>query len=149
MGKMSSKKASQIKNLGHAEEMTFNALFGDKGHREINHSGASNDNVITNPKYRTEISNHLGTFHDYTVSLKSGKTWQFHLGQINQHTKGTTGITSISIDGIRKFKIPNLILSEQKKFTKKLDIINSLIIEFESKIQYSQSLQKSLINQIF
>ncbi len=88
-------------------------------------------------------NNYLGKFIYHILQSNS------ILGQINQHTKGTTGITSISIDGIRKFKIPNLILSEQKKFTKKLDIINSLIIEFESKIQYSQSLQKSLINQIF
>lgn len=86
MGKMNSKKASQIKNLGHAEETTFNALFGDKNNREINHSGASQDNVITDPKYKSEISKSLGRFKYYSVSLKSGKTWQFHLGQLKELT---------------------------------------------------------------
>ena len=84
MGKMNSKQASQIKNLGHAEETTFNALFGDKDNREINHSGASKDNVITNPNYQIEISKKLGRFKNYSVSLKSGKTWQFHLGQLKE-----------------------------------------------------------------
>ena len=82
MGKMTSKKASLVKNLGHAEETTFNALFGDKDNREINHSGASQDNVITDPKYKSQITKCLGKFIDYSVSLKSGKTWQFHLGKL-------------------------------------------------------------------
>lgn len=71
------------------------------------------------------------------------------LNQINQHTKGTTGITSISIEGINKFKIPNIQLKEQKWFVKKLDEINNLIFDYESQIQNSLSLQKSLINKIF
>lgn len=84
MGKMNSKKASQIKNLGHAEETTFNALFGDKNNRELNHSGASQDNVITDPTYKLEVSKALGRLKYYSVSLKSGKTWQFHLGQLKE-----------------------------------------------------------------
>ena len=103
MGKMNSKQASQIKNLGHAEETTFNALFGDKFHREINHSGASQDNIITDAEYKSKISSKLGRFNDFSVSLKSGKTWQFHLGQILELSdsknitinKSTTGETHV------------------------------------------------------
>jgi type I restriction enzyme, S subunit len=69
--------------------------------------------------------------------------------QIVQNTKGTTGITSISIDGIRNFRIPNLKFEEQLIITNKLDKIEFSIFDFESKIKSSQSLKKSLINQIF
>jgi hypothetical protein len=52
---MNSKQVSQIKNLGHAEETTLNALFGDKDNREINHSVASQD--IVNNKFKLSIRN--------------------------------------------------------------------------------------------
>ena len=38
MGKMSSEQASQKKELGHAEERTFNAFFGNKDSRDTNFS---------------------------------------------------------------------------------------------------------------
>ena len=84
MGKMSSQQASQKKELGHAEERTFNAFFGDKNKRETNYSNPSFDNEITNKKHQIEITKKLGRLKSFKVSLKSGDTWQFHLGRIDE-----------------------------------------------------------------
>jgi len=84
MGKMSSKLASQKKELGHAEERTFNAYFGSKSTRDTNFSSASADNHISNSMYQGELAEKFGLLEDYSVSLKSGKTWQFHLGRIDE-----------------------------------------------------------------
>ena len=69
--------------------------------------------------------------------------------QITQNTRGTTGITSINIDGIRNFKIPNLKLEEQLINKNELDKIEFSIFDCKSKIKSSKSLQNSLINQVF
>ncbi len=84
MGKMSSEQASQKKELGHAEERTFNAFFGDKNKRDTNFSGSTADNEISNSKFQKIISDRLGILDSYKVSLKSGDTWQFHLGRIDE-----------------------------------------------------------------
>ncbi|GEM_PF-4331840 len=56
MGKMSSDQASQKKELGHAEERTFNAFFGDKTKRNTNFSGSSHDCEISNIKYQKIVT---------------------------------------------------------------------------------------------
>jgi hypothetical protein len=84
MGKMSSEQASQKKELGHAEERTFNAFFGDKDKRFTNFSGASPDNEISNSNFQKKITDTLGLLNSFKVSLKSGDTWQFHLGRIDE-----------------------------------------------------------------
>jgi hypothetical protein len=84
MGKMSSKLASQKKELGHAEERTFNAFFGDKNSRDINFSDASADNIISNIEYQKILKEKFPKLKDFSVSLKSGETWQFHLGRIEE-----------------------------------------------------------------
>ncbi|SFS79249.1 restriction endonuclease subunit S [Lutibacter maritimus] len=71
------------------------------------------------------------------------------LSQIIQNTKGTTGITSISIDSINNFKIPNLNIDEQKRVVNKLDKLEDQINLIQNKIENSKALQKSLINQVF
>ena len=84
MGKSSSEQASQKKKLGHAEESTFNVIFGDKKVGDMNFSGAAEDNFISNKTYKNRIEKDLGKLKDYTVSLKSGVTWQFHIGRIDE-----------------------------------------------------------------
>ena len=84
MGRMSSKQASQKKELGHAEERTFNAFFGNKESRDTNFSGANADNIISNIDHQNTLKEHLGEMSSFQVSLKSGKTWQFHLGRIDE-----------------------------------------------------------------
>jgi hypothetical protein len=84
MGKMSSEQASQKKELGHAEERTFNAFFGDKNKRATNFSSSTADNEITKLEFKKKITDKLGILDSYKVSLKSGDTWQFHLGRIDQ-----------------------------------------------------------------
>ena len=84
MGKMSSQQASQKKELGHAEERTFNAFFGNKNSRDTNFSEASADNYISNEKYKKELKEKFDSLKNFSVSLKSGKTWQFHLGRIDE-----------------------------------------------------------------
>lgn len=81
---MSSEQASQKKELGHAEERTFNAFFGDKNKRDTNFSGSSADNEISNSKFQKIINDKLGILDSFKVSLKSGDTWQFHLGRIDE-----------------------------------------------------------------
>ncbi len=81
---MSSEQASQKKELGHAEERTFNAFFGDKNRRDTNFSGSSADNEISNYYFQKKIKDELGVFDSCKVSLKSGDTWQFHLGRIDE-----------------------------------------------------------------
>jgi hypothetical protein len=110
MGKMKSSLAKSKKLLGHAEETTFNAFFGDTKHRENNFSGSFEDNVVTNKDYQTQLKKVLGSIESFTVSLKSGDTWQFHLGRIDElsnldkiiirkNSKGETRITHpISFD---------------------------------------------------
>ena len=68
--------------------------------------------------------------------------------QIIQNTKGTTGITSISIEGIENFKIPSVNLEEQSKFVKTLDNLELVIFDVEKKSIKSKALQNSFINQI-
>ena len=92
---------------------------------------------------RIKDSNFLSKFIYYLFQSNLIKN------QIIQNTKGTTGITSISVDGILNFKIPNKKVEFQEKYVKELDGIENLINKIEIKIQSSQSLQKSLINQIF
>jgi hypothetical protein len=84
MGKMTSQQASQKKELGHAEERTFNAFFGNKNQRDVNYSNPSSDNEVTNRQYQEELTSKLGKLKSFNVSLKSGVTWQFHLGRIDE-----------------------------------------------------------------
>jgi len=79
-----SEQGRQKKELGHAEERTFNAFFGDKNKREINYSNPTCDNEITNQEHQIEITKKLGRLRSFKVSLKSGDTWQFHLGRIDE-----------------------------------------------------------------
>lgn len=82
---MSSYKASMVKKLGHNAEVQFNFLFGNKSLEELNLSGASEDCIVEKEQFVKKIQSDLGFFENYlSVSLKSGKTWQFHLGVINE-----------------------------------------------------------------
>lgn len=86
MGASSSRQASQKKKLGHAEENMFNAIFAGKKLLDMNFSGSSEDTYVTDPEYVKSISAEikLKKKNKYSVSLKSGVTWQFHLGRINE-----------------------------------------------------------------
>ena len=66
---------------------------------------------------RIKDSNFLSKFIYYLFQSNLIKN------QIIQNTKGTTGITSISVDGILNFKIPNKKIEYQEKFVKELDAI--------------------------
>ena len=114
MGKMSSEQASQKKELGHAEERTFNAFFGNKDSRDTNFSDASADNYISNEKHQKELKEKFGSLENFSVSLKSGKTWQFHLGRIEE----LSPLDQIKITKTSKNKtkvVHKLTFDEQKK----------------------------------
>ncbi len=114
---MTSEQASQKKELGHAEERTFNAFFGDKNNRDTNFSGASADNQITNKKYLKKIETKLGKLKSNKVSLKSGSTWQFHLGRIEE----LSPLKEIEISETKKghTKIKHSVLFEKQKIVLK------------------------------
>lgn len=78
---MSSIKASAVKNSGHASEVAFNSLFGQKSTKEMNFSGAGADCEVQKKVYTDLLRKELG-LKSFTVSLKSAKTWQFHLGVV-------------------------------------------------------------------
>ena len=82
---MSSHKASLVKKIGHSEESKFNLIFGDSPLEELNLSGASEDCFVENIEYKNSIKEKLNFGkHVFSVSLKSGKTWQFSLGRIDE-----------------------------------------------------------------
>jgi len=82
---MSSEKASNIKKMGHKAELEFNILFGDKSLSDMNFSGSSEDCFVLKPNYKELIKSKLNIVDDnLSVSLKAGKTWQFHLGRIDE-----------------------------------------------------------------
>jgi hypothetical protein len=82
---MSSDQASLVKRMGHGEEITFNIIFGISSLDSLNLSGASEDCFVKKDNYKRTLKESLDLdFEDYSVSLKSGKTWQFHLGSINE-----------------------------------------------------------------
>lgn len=117
MGKMTSEQASQKKELWHAEERTFNAFFGNKTTRETNFSDASPDNYISNQEYKDKIKIEFPDISDFFVSLKSWKTWQFHLGRIDE----LSNLDTIEIWKTSKWEtkvIHELNFEEQKKVLK-------------------------------
>jgi thiamine pyrophosphokinase len=126
MSASSSSQASQKKKLGHAEETMFNVIFGHKKLDDMNFSGASEDNLISSNIYKKEIENKLGKLKSYTVSLKSGVTWQFHLGRIDELSplpnlkviKTKTGETKV-IHSL-SFKQQELILKSKAFWIKRL-----------------------------
>lgn len=81
---MTPSDASKKKLLGHAEETTFNAFFGDKSQKERNYSGSSEDNFVSSVYYQKILQNNFGVLKSFKVSLKSGNNWQFHLGRIDE-----------------------------------------------------------------
>lgn len=82
---MSSYKASMVKKIGHSEEVKFNFLFGNNTLENLNFSGSSEDCIVEKEPFKELIKKELN-YHldDFTISLKSGKTWQFHLGVIDE-----------------------------------------------------------------
>ena len=88
---MSSQLARAKKKSGHAEENKFNAYFSEDSitsdSSNMNHSGASADCKVTVQSYKNKISDNLENITDFSVSLKSGKTIQIHLGIIPELSK--------------------------------------------------------------
>lgn len=68
--------------------------------------------------------------------------------QLNKYGTGAT-VMHIYQSDIKKIKVPLINLENQLKISKKLEQFASNIERLKSKISNSQSLQKSLINQIF
>lgn len=64
------------------------------------------------------------------------------------NSPGTT-VLHLDTNGLYKLKIPKFEIAEQEKIVVKLKKMENTILTFQSKISSSQSLQKSLINQVF
>ena len=81
-------KASGEKKSGNAEEVKFNAYFSSETLRSelenLNFSGPSPDCYISVDNFKKLIVSKLGSMNDFSVSLKSGYTMQFHLGNIEE-----------------------------------------------------------------
>jgi hypothetical protein len=88
---MLSSAASLVKKRGHEIEKIFNEKFGDSK-AVINYSGKTSDCVVTKLVYQK----HLIKLNpeNYTISIKSGKTMQFHLGNIPELSNKETFISS-------------------------------------------------------
>ena len=86
---MSSSKASEVKKGGHKKEEEFNNKFGDS-EAGINSSGASADCYIERSNPRGEnlmesLEKAIGSTSN-SVSLKSSRTIQIHLGNLPELT---------------------------------------------------------------
>jgi len=93
-------------------------------------------------KFKLDLNKILPEYLYYYTSSKEFKMW------INQTTRKGT-ISNINANEFSKLKIPFVNISKQKK---SIEEINSIYIKLKqviSKLESSQSLQKSLINQIF
>lgn len=132
---MSSYKASMVKKIGHSEEVKFNLLFGNNTLEELNLSGASEDCIVEKQQFIDEIKKDLDFNEDnLTVSLKSGKTWQFHLGVISE----------ISDLGYIKENISTKILENGKELTivKYSKSFDEQLVELKSKVFWEKYLKK-------
>lgn len=123
---MDSYKASMVKKIGHSEEVKFNVLFGDYQLENLNLSGASADCIVEKDQFKKQIQSALD-YHedDFTVSLKSGKTWQFHLGVIEEISslEFIKQHISVSIDENGK---ETTIVKHSKSFEDQCKALNSL-----------------------
>ena len=80
---MGSGHASHVKRSGHAAEVQFNLQFGHTIRHDINASGASADCQVTRDPYQSVLKKKFGV-SSLNTSLKAGKTWQFHLGRLDE-----------------------------------------------------------------
>ena len=69
--------------------------------------------------------------------------------EIVKYTKGTTGITSISKDGIDNFKIPKAPIKIQKELIKKLEKVENTILTLNDYLKSIKKIQMEIINSIF
>ena len=123
---MDSYKASMVKKIGHSEEVKFNMLFGGYTLESLNLSGASADCIVEKEPFKSQIQSALDyNKDDYTVSLKSGKTWQFHLGVIEEISslEYIKQNISVSIDDKGKEKT---IVKHSKSFEEQCKALNSV-----------------------
>ena len=91
-----------------------------------------------------EISNSV-LLRDYLYYvLKAG--WVHWI--LFAYSPGTT-VLHLDLNGMKKIKLPKYSMEKQEKIVYKLRTLEESISTLESKIKSSQSLQKSLINQIF
>ena len=91
-----------------------------------------------------EISNSV-LLRDYLYYvLKAG--WVHWI--LFAYSPGTT-VLHLDLNGMKKIKLPKYSMEKQEKIVYKLRTLEESISNLESKIKSSQSLQKSLINQIF
>lgn len=95
------------------------------------------------------VVNHLAILSDFSKNILSEYLFYFF-----QHFKLTSLISqtttpSISLQDLKRIKVPYIENQEQKRIVNLLQIIDNSITSCESKIKSSKSLQKSLINQVF
>jgi hypothetical protein len=93
---MDSNQAGAVKNAGHAAEVTFNSLFGQKSTKTMNFSGAGADCLVSKPNYTEVLGKELNV-NQFTVSLKAGKTWQFHLGVLPELSDKDLYISTLNV----------------------------------------------------
>ena len=93
-------------------------------------------------KFKLDLNKILPEYLYYYTNSKEFKTW------INQTTRKGT-ISNINANEFSKLKIPFVDISNQKESIKKINSIYSKLKQVKSKLDSSQSLQKSIINQIF
>lgn len=82
---MKSEHASQVKRSGHVREIIFKQQFEDGNIRSLNDgvslSFPGADGTITKERILSEVSYVVGETNG-TASIKGGKTFQFHLGNL-------------------------------------------------------------------
>lgn len=93
-------------------------------------------------KFKLDIEKILPEYLYYYTRSKEFKTW------INQTTRKGT-LSNINASEFSKLKIPFVDVLKQKESIQKINAIYFKLKQFGLKLESSQSLQKSLINQVF
>ncbi|MEQ8582194.1 MAG: restriction endonuclease subunit S [Marinoscillum sp.] len=66
-----------------------------------------------------------------------------------RYAKSTSGLNTINSTVVKECKVPKMSMGIQEKFLKEKSLIHSSLKDCQNVLRNSQSLQKSLINQIF
>lgn len=150
---MTSQQASLKKKMGHAQEAIFMALFGfeklQAKFKSSNFSGPNEDCIVSSENFKNILKpafNLPDSYNEFKISLKSGRTWQFHLGKIDEISKNTfyKGFNELEEHRISESHIPCLFNYEfWKKYLGKRDFL-----VFHENGDYHFFIMKDVINYI-
>lgn len=102
--------------------------------------------ILRNDSY---VVNHLAILQEYRKDILNEYLFYFFQEFKLSSLINQTTTPSISLSDLGNIKVPLKSTSEQRQIINKIQTIDNSILKSRKKLQSSQSLQKSLINQVF